>query len=315
MPDVLSPPVVLVVYNRPQTIAQVMAAVRAARPSSLFVVADGPRRDVPGDDARTRACRELTETIDWPCQVVRDYAPVNLGIRARMETGLALAFAHVEAAIVLEDDCVPASSFFTFCAGLLDRYRDDTRVMGIGGSRLTPSRPGRVDTYAFSRYPLIWGWATWRRAWQHYDGAMRAWPSLRDGGWLDTALESPVAVRYWSHVLEQNHRDPDARNWDAAWLLTCWRLGGLSVVPAANLVSNVGFGPDSSHTRDARSPLSRLPVHTLAEPWRHPSIVARDPEEDAVIESVVFSGNLDRALTTLRARMQARRSRTIAEVM
>ena len=125
-------------------------------------------------------------SVDWPCEVTRDYADANLGLPARFETALDAVFAAVDRAIILEDDCLPDPSFFPFCAALLERYSDDPRVMAIAGARFTPMR-GRAS-YSFSRFPHWTGWATWRRAWACYDHAMADWPSLRDGPWLRELL-------------------------------------------------------------------------------------------------------------------------------
>ena len=128
MADASTAAVVLFVYNRPDLTARVFESIRAAAPPRLFVVADGPQAGRPDDLGRVARARAATERVDWSCEVVRDYAPVNLGLRRRVEAGLARAFDEVDAAIVLEDDCLPDRSFFGFCTELLARYRDDARV-------------------------------------------------------------------------------------------------------------------------------------------------------------------------------------------
>lgn len=299
-------PVALFVYNRPETTARAMAAIASARPASLVVVADGPAD--ADDEARTAAARTATERIDWPCRVERVYADAHLGIKARFESGMRAIFERYDAAIVLEDDCIPHPAFFAYCESLLDRYRDHERVMSIGGSRLTRTAPAHDTSYAFCRYPLIWGWATWRRAWRRYDGEMRDWPRLRDGGWLESVLGARSAALYWAHVFERNWREGVAGNWDYAWVFSCWRSGGLSVVPAKNLVSNIGFGTGGTHTTDARSPFNALPADPLRLPLVHPVSVAGDANENAAIEREVFGGNLDRAMNEVRRRVRERRA-------
>ncbi len=119
MIEVLHTPVALVVYNRPERTARVFEAVRQARPSHLFVIADGPHPSRQGDTERCAAVRAIVEQVDWPCQVARDYADTNLGLKRRVEGGLSWLFGCVEEAIILEDDCLPHPCFFSFCQELL----------------------------------------------------------------------------------------------------------------------------------------------------------------------------------------------------
>lgn len=295
-------PVVLFVFNRPETTARVFEAIRAAAPRTLFVFADGPRGDHPEDAVLCAETRAVTERVDWPCDVTRDYADMNRGTPARIADGLASVFAAHERAIVLEDDCLPDPTFFPFCETLLAHYATDERVMTIGGSR--PSRiPAALGSYSVSRYPLIWGWATWRRAWQHFDLAMAAWPTAAMDGTLDRILGSPRAARYWAFVLDRNYRDARHRSWDYSWLFASWLRDGFSIVPASNLVSNIGFGAGAVHCTDAASPEAARPLAPMPFPLIHPADVVCDTTIDDAIEAHLFSGNLDRTLEVLHARL------------
>ena len=140
--------------------------------------------------------RAVVEQVDWNCEILRDYADVNLGMKRREKSGFDWVFSEVEEAILLEDDCVPHPNFFRFCENLLDRYRNDTRVKTISGSNYQFGRRGTEDSYYFSRYAPTWGWATWRRAWKFYDGEMKLWPKVREEGWLEDILRDTRAVRY-----------------------------------------------------------------------------------------------------------------------
>src|ERR1700678_3184191 len=180
-------PVVLFIYNRPETTLQVFGEIRRARPRNLVVVADGPR-DLESDRDRTIAARSATEQVDWPCEVQRDYALENLGLRERFESGMRAVFEHFESAIVLEDDCLPDPTFFDYCRTLLLHYWSQPRVMSVIGGRLTPGRTDPAHSYEFSRYISSSGWGTWRRAWRLYDPEMTAWPELLQAGWLKTEI-------------------------------------------------------------------------------------------------------------------------------
>jgi hypothetical protein len=297
-------PVALFLFNRPGPTALVFAAVRRARPAKLMLVADGPRRDVPTDEPACAAARAVVETVDWPCEVSRLYADQNLGPKRRIETGLDWVFDQAEQAIVLEDDCLPGGDFFAFCDELLERYSTDERILSISGNNFLPSGRHGPDSYYFSRYPFIWGWATWRRAWQAHDPTMRQWPALRDSGWLAKTLADPTAASYWSYLFEQTMETQ--HTWDYAWTLSCWQRQGLSIVPGANLVSNIGYGAQSTHTQHV-DVYANLPIGPLAFPLRHPGVVVRDAAADAAVEEARFGGVLRRRLQTARARLRAAR--------
>jgi hypothetical protein len=284
----LHTPVVLLVYNRPEQAARVFEAVRQARPARLFVIADGPRADRPGDADRCTAARTAVERIDWPCEVARDYADHNLGIKRRVDGGFSRVFAHAEEAIILEDDCLPHPSFFPFCQELLGRYRAHDRVMMIGGSNFLDGEHAPPASYGFTRYPLPPGWATWRRAWARYDPAMSRWPDVRSTGWLAAHLQDPAAAYYWARVFSDNY--DTLEHWDYAWVLACWLHDGLCAYPAVNLVSNIGYGPDATHTTDVRDPFAARPTAALPLPWTHPPEVAPEARANALIERKVFSG-------------------------
>ena len=163
----------LFLFARPDTSARVLDAIRRVRPERLLVVADAPRDEVPGEAERCEATRALLDAVDWDCEVLTNFAEQHLGQTERIESGLDWAFELCEEAIVLEDDTVPDPSFFRFCDELLERHRDDERVLSIGGNGFQFDGPASEDSYCFSRYPKTWGWATWRRAW--------ARPRARDG--------------------------------------------------------------------------------------------------------------------------------------
>jgi hypothetical protein len=302
------PTVVLIVFNRPETTARVFARIREARPARLLVASDAPRPDRVDDVERCAAARAASADIDWPCDVVRDDAVVHLGCKHRVESALDRAFDDSDGAIVLEDDCLPDPTFFPFCIELLERYRDDDRLMTVSGNRLVAADGSGAASYHVSRYHLTWGWGTWRRAWHLYDRDLGAWPALRDAGWLDASLGDRIASQYWAHIFEREWEQAAAdRNWDYAWTLSCWRHGGWGLVPAVNLVANVGFGADATHNTDTRSPYASSATTPMTFPLRHPAVVARDEEEDAVIETDAFSGNLALLLSHARQRMRRRR--------
>jgi hypothetical protein len=294
-----STPIALFVYNRPKELSKVLAAIRLVRPRLLLIVADGPKPDVPGDEQRCRDVAEILGDIDWPCDVEWNHSPVNLGCRVRPQSGLNWVFQRTEAAVILEDDCVADISFFAFCEAMLDRYRDDPAVLAISGYNLQLEPAPCSESYYFSRYPLVGAWAGWRRSWAVYDANIDAWPALRETGWLDSVLNEKLAARYWRAIFDRVRDGSDA--WDYQLTFTLWRQGGLAIHPGINLIRNIGYGPDATHTKDDRIILVTMPMGTMQFPLRHPEQVERNAEADSIIETTVFSGTPGRLLRILRA--------------
>ena len=277
MKDIDTAPVALIVFNRPSLTAQVFERVRAARPRRLLVVADGPRPTRPEDARLCEATRKIATAPDWPCELLTNLSDVNLGCRRRLSSGLDWVFENCPEAIILEDDCVPCPSFFAFCTAMLEHFRDDARIMHVSGDNFQGGiRRGR-GSYYFSRYSLSWGWASWRRAWRHYDVDLASWPLALWEHWLDSILDDPAEIDYWTDIFSRLFRG-EIDTWDYQWLFACWCQSGLSVLPNENLVTNIGAGPDATHFHGAHSTLG-IPTRELTG-LVHPPIVIRDREAD-----------------------------------
>ena len=273
-------PVVLLVFNRPALTKKMLDQLRQARPRQVLVVADGPRPDRPGDAEACAQVREIiAQGIDWEAAVLTDYAPVNLGLRRRVSSGLDWAFGQVEQAIVLEDDCVPHPSFFRFCEEMLQHYQHDTRLGVITGDNFQPQPFACAASYYFSRYNHCWGWATWRRAWKFFDEGMTHWPALREAGWLDGMFPDPGHALYWTKIFNGVH-ERRINSWAYAWTFACWSQHLLTAIPRANLVTKIGFGEEATHTRGGGGAKGNLNVTQMDFPLRHPPCVVRDHAAD-----------------------------------
>lgn len=300
-------PVALFLYNRADKVTAALAAIRRARPRRLLLMADAANLEREGDEERCGAARAAVEAIDWDCEVRRNFAEEHLGIRARIDSGLAWVFSQVEEAILLEDDCVAHPTFFRFCEELLERYREEPHVMSVCGTDFRFGLGEIPYSYTFSRYPLIWGWATWRRAWRLYDPAMSEWPAAREREWVEEILGGrSYSSEFWTMELEKNYESRE--NWDTAWLFSAWRRGGLAIHPRANLVTNVGFGDGATHTHDERAILGNLPADEMEFPLVHPPRVERNAEADEWIESNAFGGMVRRLWARIRKTQRLRRS-------
>jgi len=186
----------------------------------LLVIADGPRADQPGEADNCLAARKVVEKVDWDCEVLTNYSEVNLGCGLRPASGIDWVFQNVEEAIILEDDCLPHPTFFQFCDELIDRYRDDERVMMISGDNFQEGKKRTSHSYYFSRYAHTWGWATWQRAWRFYDFDLKLWPELRETNWLLDTLGHEEPAAYWRATFDSLSNTSDV--WDYQWTFACW---------------------------------------------------------------------------------------------
>ena len=297
----LQTPIAFIIFNRPDVTERVLARIRQARPEKLFIIADGPRSGVPEDAAKCEAARRIVEGgIDWPCEVTRDYAKNNLGCKLRVSSGLDWVFSQVEEAIILEDDCLPNPSFFPFCDELLEKYRDEERVMVVSGNNFQRGKRRTPHSYYFSKYNHVWGWATWRRAWQHYDVAMTHWPEDKASGDHNSIYLDRFEKAYWESIFDRVYCG-EIDTWDYQWTFACWKRGGLTILPEVNLVENIGFGQDATHTREARgvSP----PVSGSITELKHPDIIAVNRKADRYTFDHNFGG---KKMRSFRARLKRR---------
>jgi len=265
------PPVAFIIFNRPDLTAQVFKAIREAKPGKLLIIADGPRNEA--ETAKCREARRIAQAVDWECEVLTEFSEVNLGCKRRLASGLDWVFSRCDEAIILEDDCLPSLSFFAFCRDMLERYRHDERVMLVGGTNL---HPGGADSasYYFSRYGSIWGWASCKRAWKHYDVDMKAWPEFKARQMLRAVFPQPEELRFWTESFEKMYANP-IDTWDYQWFFTRVSRGGLSISPSVNLVSNLGFRADATHTHGFNASVANLRINEMGE-ISHPPFVLPD---------------------------------------
>jgi hypothetical protein len=280
-------PVALIIFNRPDTTKRVFEAIRQAKPPKLFVIADGPRTNHPSDIEKCAAAKAIIGGVDWECEVFTNFSDINLGCGKRLPTGITWVFEQVEEAIILEDDCLPDPSFFAFCEELLERYRDDNRIAIISGDNLLGHRTSPYSYY-FSKYPYIWGWATWKRAWKYYDLEMSLWTEIKSGNWLENILINKKTVKYWEKIF-QNTYDGKVNTWDYQWTFACLINNFLCITPNVNLISNIGFGQSSTHTKDSDNKLSNLPTQEINFPLVHPPYIINDIKSDVLADKTVFN--------------------------
>lgn len=224
-----------------------LSAIAKARPKKLFVAADGPREDI---EKEAELCEEVRKVIgrnvSWKCEVETLYREKNLGCKKAVSSAIDWFFAKNEAGIVLEDDTLPSVSFFRFAECLLERHAHDEKVMHISGDNFQDGRIRGDGAYYFSRFAHSWGWATWRRAWAHYDVDMQGfasyWPDIKE-----QHQSMPEWAAFWEPLFQQTVSGAIG-TWDYQWHYAISKQGGLCAIPNLSLVSNIGTGMDATHT-------------------------------------------------------------------
>jgi len=283
-PRTMKTPVALIIFNRPDCASRVLDAIALAKPEKFLVIADGARADRPGEAEKCAATRAVIERVNWDCEVLTNYSEANLGCGLRPLTGINWVFERVEEAIILEDDCLPHPSFFPFCEELLGRYRDDERVMMVGGVNFLGEWKTPHQSYHFSLFGSSWGWASWRRAWRLNDYDMKLWPVVKEEGLLARLFPDPSDRRYWEGVFQSVYDRQIPGVWDYQWLLACWINSGFRLFPEVNLISNIGYRDDATHTF-GDSPFANMRTAEISFPLRHPPFVMRSVEADRLIQA------------------------------
>jgi hypothetical protein len=269
-------PILLIMFNRPKTTSIVFESIRKMRPPKLYIAADAPRPGNETDEEKCRLTRAVTENIDWLCDVRRLYHEQNLGCSFGPRAAFDWFFSNESEGIILEDDCVPNLDFFTFTSEMLVRYRDNSRIISINGSNLG-YKLNNGDSYSYSRFMNMWGWATWADRAQEIDYSLSTWKQVRHPIWFvyshmrqhlfDTDINW---YKYWQHKFDLTVTKETVTWWDWQWIYHQITNQKLSIVPDVNLVTNIGFDRDATHTQEKENPSSKIPIQPMHFPLKHP---------------------------------------------
>jgi len=286
-------PVLFIIFNRPETTKLVFEKIRAARPTRLYIAADGPRPNRDGEAALCAQTRDaVISHIDWPCEIKTLLRDQNLGCKNAVSSALDWFFAAEPEGIILEDDCVPSPDFFRFCDTLLEKYRDDPRIRHIAGVNLQRGIRRGDASYYFSRITHIWGWASWRRVWKDYDKTLTTLDETKVAAALREAYAEPIIVEEWLAVINRL-KAGKIDTWDYQLGIANLMSGGLCIIPNTNLVTNIGFGPGATHTHDSANKNAGIPARRLG-PLTHPPADAFKATQEADIFSLANDCDLER---------------------
>jgi hypothetical protein len=294
--------VLLIAWRRPHTTRQVIDAVREYSPDRFYVACDGPSLSRPGEQEKVSATRDLIEKeVDWPCRTYHLFSNENQGCSLGPTRAISWFFENEAEGIILEDDCVPHPDFFLFCENLLNRYRDDQRIWCISGINLQDGSWRGEASYYFSRFAHCWGWASWRSRWRFFDGDLSLWPTLVKNDYLGFLFADPVERSYWSDIWWRTNLHSDTRTWwDYQWFFACLTNAGLTALPNKNLITNIGFGADATHTTDDR--VSHVATEGLGE-LIHPDFFLGDEVADRHTFENHIAGKHLRYKASLRGRI------------
>ncbi|MDR1223794.1 MAG: hypothetical protein LBL07_13095 [Tannerella sp.] len=269
-------PVLFLIFNRPDTTAQVFERIRQIKPARLYVAADAAREGRPDEEQRCAEARAIIDGIDWDCELKTLFREKNLGCKIAVSEAITWFFEQEEYGVILEDDCLPDLSFFPFCEELLIRYKDDDRIGHIGGNCFFPGLVTNGLGYDFCSIAHIWGWASWRRAWKNYDVHFAYWEEARKNRNRRKSLFKNLydEIYFSSFIPDTLKGNKGINTWDVQYLFMLRVQNQLSIYPAVNLVTNIGlYSTGATHTVSRNAVKSDVLSQAIAFPLKHPQYV------------------------------------------
>lgn len=294
--------VLFLVFNRPDTTKKVLAAIRDIKPQRFYIACDGPRENRHEEQKVVNNLRTfILKNVDWNCEIKTYFRDKNLGCKNAVSSAISWFFENEEMGIILEDDCLPSKSFFYYCEELLERYKNDYRIWQIVGNNFGFESKNKLNSdYLFSRHAQVWGWATWKDRWAKYDKNLTTYKASFEN---NSDLSAQLNINEKQVKLIKKHFSLSSMGvidtWDYQWQATIIANGGLAIYPVKNLISNIGDGPDATHTVND-SNRTHLPVYEYSEPLKHKNdfLVSWELEEFLKLKMAIKSSNISRIITT-----------------
>lgn len=280
-------PILLLIFNRPDTTERVFKEIRKAQPPRLYIAADGPRLNKDGEKELCDKTRLIATKVDWNCEVRTLFREKNLGCGVAVCNAISWFFEYEEEGIILEDDILAHQDFFAFCDELLEKYRYNSQIWTIGGHNLFYDGINRNYSYGFMSIAHIWGWATWKRAWRNFSYDLSHFNYKDFQRNLITSFPDKRERKFWEKIFEEvKHGKQDI--WDYQWTISSIMNRGLCIVPYRNLTENIGFGKNATHTSGGHSKELNRATESIM-PLKHPISITLDLEaEDIEKENAVM---------------------------
>ncbi len=281
-------PILLLTFNRPNSTKKVFEEIEKIKPKKLYIAYDGPRQHNERDKFKCMQVRNITKTVNWNCEVKTLFRTRNLGGPIANSSAITWFFENEKEGIILEDDCLPNESFFYFCKELLEKYKDNEKIMSISGNNFQFGKKRGDADYYFSIYNHCWGWATWRRAWQYWNKEFsKNFINFKKNKTIEKITKNRATQKYWMNIFQSIYENKK-NNWDYIWTFSCWTRGGITCLPNVNLVSNIGFGPDAQHTTNKNDKMSNMPTNKMQFPLIHPEIIRVNKKADDYTSKNIF---------------------------
>jgi len=272
--------VLFMIFNRPKTTQVVFEAIRLAKPTRLYITADGPRENRIGEKELCEQTRKIVQNVDWPCEVKTLFRKNNLGCGKAVSHAISWFFENEEMGIILEDDCLPHQSFFKYCEELLEKYKNNDRIGIISGNNLQKKRKMGGFSYYFSDFANIWGWATWARSWNDFKLNVN---ELEENLVLNEIIKRFPKKKfnsYWIEIYEKMKKN-EIDSWAYPFYFSQIAKDRVFINPNVNLVSNIGFGDNATHTTSYLG--ENIPVQAMKFPLKHPRKILTSHKADKLV--------------------------------
>ena len=287
-------PILIIAWKRPKQTKELIKKIKQINPTNLYVACDGPKNESTLDDNKVKKTKELLlKSFEEVRQKKFLYSDINQGCKLGVSNAIEWFFEHETEGIILEDDCIPNLEFFSFCQEMLETYRNDERIWSITGHNQQNNIQRGSGTYYFSKYPRSWGWATWKRCWVKYDRDITDWPNIKSKGILKNKLKNQREINFWEKILDSIYYYNLPNTWDYQWTLSSFLNSGLTIVPNKNLIKNIGFDEDSTHTfmSDSNTFIEiDLEKNNDIFPTIHPDYFVINKEADKIVDILEYSG-------------------------
>ena len=282
-------PLLLLLFNRPELTKKLIARLKLIKPKKIYINIDGPRNGNLKDQVLCKEVLKLIKKIEWPCKKYIKINKTNKGCRKSVYNAITWAFLKENKLIILEDDCFPSNFFFGYCEQLLKKYKYENKIKVISGSNFQKNKFGEADYY-FSKYLHCWGWATWKRAWKNYDNSMSFWKSFQKSSNWNDLFTNNSEKKYWKKKFDLV-KEYKIDSWAYVWLASVWYNQGLTIIPNKNLVKNVGFESDATHTTGYDLDKYSREINGKKIPEiKHPIIIKNNKIADQLLFKHHFNG-------------------------